>query len=77
MTEKIIWTDHGRIEEVLHRVKEERNVLYTIRRRKDKLIGDSFRRNCLLKHFIGGKLDGKRDVRGRRGRRRNQLLDDP
>jgi hypothetical protein len=26
--EKIIWTDHVRNEEVLHRVKEERNIIY-------------------------------------------------
>jgi hypothetical protein len=62
---------------VLHRVKEENNVLYTIKRRKDKLIGDIFCRNCLLKQFIEGKLEGKRDVVGRSGRRRKQLLDDP
>jgi len=28
--EKISWTDHVRNEEVLHRVKEERNILHTI-----------------------------------------------
>jgi hypothetical protein len=76
MTEKISWTDHGRNKEVLLTVKEERDVLYTIKRRKDKLIGDIFRRNCLLKHFIEGELEGKIDVEGRRGRRRKQLLDD-
>jgi hypothetical protein len=32
--EKIIWTDRVRNEEVLHRVKEERNILHTIKRRK-------------------------------------------
>jgi hypothetical protein len=31
--EEISWTDHMRDEEVLHRVKEERNILHTIRRR--------------------------------------------
>jgi len=59
MTEKISWTDHGRNEEVLHRIKEERNVLYTIKGRNYKWNGDIFRRNCLLKHFIEGKLEGK------------------
>jgi len=34
-TEKISWTDHVRNEEVLQRVKGERNILSTIKRRKD------------------------------------------
>jgi hypothetical protein len=33
-TEKISWTDHRRNEEVLQRVKEERNILHAIKRRK-------------------------------------------
>jgi hypothetical protein len=32
--EKIIWTDRVRNEEVLHRVKEERNIIHIIKRRK-------------------------------------------
>jgi hypothetical protein len=32
--EKISWTDRVRNEEVLHRVKEERNILHKIKRRK-------------------------------------------
>jgi hypothetical protein len=35
-----------------------------------------FRRNCLLKHVIDGKLGGRIEITGRRGRRRKQLLDD-
>jgi hypothetical protein len=34
--EVISWTDRVRNEEVLHRVKEERNILHTIKRRKKK-----------------------------------------
>jgi hypothetical protein len=34
--------------------------------------GHILRRNCLLKHVIGGKFD----VKGRRGRRHRELLDD-
>ena len=34
------------------------------------------RRNCLLKHVIEGKIEGRIEVTGRRGRRRKQLLDD-
>jgi hypothetical protein len=33
--EKISWTDHVENVEVLHRVKEERNILRRIKRRKD------------------------------------------
>jgi hypothetical protein len=45
---KIIWTERVRNEEVLHRVKEERNILHTIKRRKANWIGHILRRNCLL-----------------------------
>jgi hypothetical protein len=34
------------------------------------------RRNCLLEHVIEGKLEGRTEMRGTRGRRRKQLLDD-
>jgi hypothetical protein len=73
---KISWTDCVRNEEVLHRVKEERNILHTIKRRKANWIGHILRRNCLLKQVIEGKLEGKIEMTGRRGRRRKQLLDD-
>jgi hypothetical protein len=65
-----------RNEEVLHRVKEERNIVHTIKRRKANWIGHTLRRNCLLKHVIEGKLEGRIEMTGRRGRRRMQLLDD-
>jgi hypothetical protein len=74
--EKISWTDRVRYKEVLHRVKEERNILHTIKRRKDNWIGHILRRNCLLKHVIEGKLEGRIEMTGRQGRRRKQLLDD-
>ena len=32
--------------------------------------------NCLLKHLFGGKIGGRIEETGRRGRRRKQLLDD-
>jgi hypothetical protein len=63
-------------EEVLHRVKEERNIIHTIKRRKANWIGHILRRNCLLKHVIQGKLERRIEMTGRRGRRRKQLLDD-
>jgi hypothetical protein len=74
--EKISWTDRVRNEEVLHRVKEERNIVHTIKRRKANCIGHMLRRNCLLKHVIEGKIEGRIEMTGRRGRRRKQLLDD-
>jgi hypothetical protein len=48
--EKISWTDHVRNEEVLHSVKEERNIIHTIKRRKDNCIGHILRKKCILKH---------------------------
>jgi hypothetical protein len=69
--EKISWTDLVNNEAVLHRVKEERNILHTIKRRKANWIGHVFRRNCLPSHIIKGKIIGTR----RRRRRRKQLLE--
>jgi hypothetical protein len=74
--EKISWTDRVRNEEVLLRVKEERNILHTIKRRKANWIGHIFCGNCLLEHIIEGKIEEAIEVTGRRKRRRKQLLDD-
>jgi hypothetical protein len=63
--EMISWTDHVRIEEVLQRVREERNILQTMRRRKANWIGHILCRNCILKHVIEGKLEGSIEVMGR------------
>jgi hypothetical protein len=63
-------------EEVLHRVKEERNILHTIKRIKASWIGHILCRNCLLKHVIEGNIEGRIEVTVRRRRRRKQLLDD-
>jgi len=46
--EKISWTKHVINEEVLHRVKEERNILHMIKRRKANWIGHILHRNCIL-----------------------------
>ena len=67
--------DHVGNEEVLQRVKEERNIPETMKGRKANWIGDILGRNCLLKHFIEGKVEGRIEVTGREGRRRKQLLD--
>ena len=50
------------------------NLVYT-RRRKANWIGHILHKNCLLKHVIKGKIEGRIEVTGRRGRRRMQLLD--
>jgi hypothetical protein len=54
--EKISWTDRVR-NEVLHRVKKERNILHTVKRRKANWIGHILRSNCLLKHFIERRVE--------------------
>jgi hypothetical protein len=65
-----------RNEEVLLRVKEQRNILREIRKWKANWIGHVLRRNCLLQRVIEGKIQGGIEVTGRRGRRRTKLLDD-
>ena len=57
-------------EEVLQRVKEEKNILHIIKRRHN-CIGHILRRNCLLKDAIEVNI-----VTGRRGRRRKHLLEE-
>ena len=74
--EKISWTDHVRNEDVLLRVKEQRNILREIRKRNANWIGHILRRNCLLRRVIEGKIKGGTEVTGRQGRRRRKLLDD-
>jgi len=73
--EKINWTDRVGNEEVLPRVEEERDILRTIKIQKAKWIGHILRRNCLLNHTNEGKTEKRKEVTGRRGRRRMQLLD--
>jgi hypothetical protein len=41
-----------------YRVKEERNILYRIKRRKANWIDHILRRNCLLKHVAEGNIEG-------------------
>ena len=75
-TEKISWIDHVRNEEVLLRVKEQRNILHEISKRTANWIGHILRRNCLRQRAIEGKIEGGIEETGRRGRRRRKLLDD-
>ena len=74
--EKINWTDHVRNEEVLLTVKEKRYSLHEISKWKANWIGRILHRNCLLQRVIEGKIRGRIELTGRRGRRRRKLLDD-
>jgi hypothetical protein len=65
-----------RIEEVRQSVKKDRNILHTTKRRKDNWIGHILRKNCPQVYANGGKIQGRIEVNGRRGRRSKQLLDD-
>jgi len=70
------WSDCVKNEEILHRVKEERSILNTIKRRKANWIGHILRRNCLLKHVTEGKIENRIEVTGRLGRIHMKLVDD-
>jgi hypothetical protein len=65
-----------RDEEVLLRIKEQRNILHEISKRKANWIGHSLCRNCILQQVIEGKIKEGIEVTRRRGRRRRKLLDD-
>jgi hypothetical protein len=62
---EIGWTDRVRSEEKLRRGKEEKNILQTIKSKKDNWIGQILRRNCLLKYVTEGKLEGRIKMTGR------------
>jgi hypothetical protein len=59
-------------EEIQQRVKEKRNVLQTVRRRKATWVSHTMHSNCLLNLVIQEKIGEY----GRRGRGRKQLLND-
>jgi hypothetical protein len=61
--------------DVLLGVKEQRNILHEIRKRKANWIGHILRRNCILQRVIEGKIKGGIEGTRRRGRRRRKLLD--
>jgi hypothetical protein len=73
LMEKISWIDHVRNEDVLLRVKEQRNILHEISKRKTNWIGHILRRNCLLQRVTEGKIQGGIEVTGKQGRRRRKL----
>ena len=73
---EISWTDYVRNEEVLLSVKEQRNILHEIIKRKANWIGHILRIDCLLQRVTEGKIKGGIEVTGRRGRRGKKLMDD-
>ena len=48
-----IWTDLVR-NKLVHGVKEDRNILRTIKRRESDWVGHILHRNCLLKRVVEG-----------------------
>jgi len=48
-----------RNEKVLLRVKEQRNTLHDIGKRKANRVGHILHRNCLLQRVIEGKTEGR------------------
>jgi len=74
--DSLSWTDRVRNEVVLLGVKEERNIIHTVKRRKANWIGHSLCRNCLQKQIFERKVEGRTEVTRGVRRRRKQLLDD-
>jgi hypothetical protein len=63
--EKICWSDHLKYKDVLQRVKEDRNILQTIKRRKADWISNISRGNCTLKHVIKGNIEERVEMKRR------------
>jgi hypothetical protein len=55
---QINWTIHVK-NKVLHILKDERNILHIVKRRKANWIFHILHRNCLLKHITEGKVKKK------------------
>ena len=59
--EKISWTDSVR-NEVLCRVKKQRNILHTTKERKENWIGYTLRSNYIARHITEGRTEGETEV---------------
>jgi hypothetical protein len=64
------------IPQYLEIVKEKKNILYEMGKRKANWIGHILRRHYFLQHVIEGKIKVGIEVTGRRGSRCRNLLDD-
>jgi hypothetical protein len=51
-------------------VREARNIVHTIKKKKANWICHILRRDFLPKHVVEGKIEGRIGVTGRRGRRK-------
>ena len=73
-TRLLFCTTHDRVNnvEVLQRVKEERNILCTINRRRANWTGHILCRKCLLKSITEVKTEGRIEVTKRWGIRHTQ-----
>ena len=58
--EKASWSDRVRNEGMLPRGREELHIVHTVNTRKANWIGHILRWNCLLKHIIKGKIEGRK-----------------
>ena len=70
---EISWTDRVRNDEVWHRVKEDKNILHTIKGMKAEWNGHMLRGNWLRKHVAEDRIEGTRR-RGIRGRQKPEYL---
>ena len=60
----ISWADHVRNEDALLTVKEQRNILHEISKRKANWIGHILCGNCLVKQVIEGMTKGWIEMTG-------------
>ena len=74
--DKSICTHRVSNKKILHRVKDDRNLLHKIKQKKADWIGHTLRRYCFVKHVIERKIERRTELVRRGGRRRKQLLDD-
>jgi hypothetical protein len=62
--------------ELLQRVNEERNIIHATAQKKANWIGHILSRNCLLKHVIEGKIEGRTETMERPGTGCKQAIQD-
>jgi hypothetical protein len=53
-------------EKVVHRIKEERNIVHTLERRKSNEMCHTLIGTVFLKHTVEGKIGGEIEVTGRK-----------
>ena len=74
--EKSSCSDRVKNVDVLQRVKEERNIVHATVQKKANWIGHILPRNCLLKHVIEGKKEGRTEATEKRGTGCKLLIQD-